>query len=245
VELRKLSDRIYYLPAEERTDRPVLGYTRGDILSLAVDAGNSSDHVAKFYRELTESDLRLPDFTVITHWHWDHSFGMHAVSGKTIASYLTNRKLVEVQRWEWTDEAMSKRLKTGEDIEMCDRCIRLEYPDRSKTKVVTADVEFTGAITIDLGGVRCEVKEFISPHSSDSVSVHIPEERIAFIGDAESGDYYQNNGEYDKEKLEELINTLKEIDADIIMPGHDDPQPKEAVMNYLKNIKNELDRLPR
>jgi hypothetical protein len=26
MELKKLSDRIYYLPNEEETDRPVLGY---------------------------------------------------------------------------------------------------------------------------------------------------------------------------------------------------------------------------
>jgi glyoxylase-like metal-dependent hydrolase (beta-lactamase superfamily II) len=242
MELKKVSDRTYYLPAEERTDRPVLGYIRGDTFSMAIDAGNSSVHVEKFYRELTESGLRLPDFTILTHWHWDHSFGMHAVSGTTVACHLTNEKLTEVQEWEWTDEAMKRRLQSGEDIEMCDWCIRLEYPDRSKIKVVTADVEFTGSITIDLGGIRCDIREFISPHSGDSVLVHVPEKRIVFIGDAESGDYYQNNGEFNKEKLEVMIKTLEEIDADMIMPGHNGPQPKGAVMNYLKN---ELDRLLR
>ena len=70
MELKRLSERLYYLPAEERTDRPILGYIRGDTYSLAVDAGNSSDHVEKIYRELRESDLRLPDFTVITHFHY-------------------------------------------------------------------------------------------------------------------------------------------------------------------------------
>ena len=57
MELKKISDRVYYLPSEERTDRPVLGYVKGDKYSLAVDAGNSSDHVEEFYRELGELDL--------------------------------------------------------------------------------------------------------------------------------------------------------------------------------------------
>lgn len=48
MELRKISDRMYYLPAEEETDRPVLGYIKGDKYSLAIDAGNSSKHVEKF-----------------------------------------------------------------------------------------------------------------------------------------------------------------------------------------------------
>lgn len=240
MELTKISDRTYYLPAEERTDRPVLGYISGDTFSLAVDAGNSSVHVEKFYRELTGSGLRLPDFTILTHWHWDHSFGMHAVSGATVACHLTNEKLTEVQEWEWTDEAMKRRLQSGEDIELCDRCIRLEYPDRSKIKVDTADIEFAGEINIDLGGVCCAVREFTSPHSIDSVLVHIPEERIVFIGDAESGDYYKNNGEYDKPKLEEMIKVLEKIGVDTIMPGHDGPQPRSAVMNFLRH---EMDRL--
>ena len=240
MELRKISDRMYYLPAEERTDRPVLGYIRGDEYSLVVDAGNSSDHVDKFYSELRDSGLRLPDFTVITHWHWDHSFGMNKVSGRTIASYLTNEKLAEVQKWEWTDEAMKKRLQSGEDIEFCDQCIRLEYPDRNMIKVVTADIIFTGTISLDLGRIQCEIREFTSTHSNDSVLVHVPAERIAFIGDAESGDFYQNDGGYDKSKLEEMIIVLEEIDAEIIIPGHDNPQPKVVVLNYLKNELNRV-----
>ncbi len=48
MKLMMISDRIYYLPSEERTDRPVLGYIKGDKYSLVVDAGNSADHVQEF-----------------------------------------------------------------------------------------------------------------------------------------------------------------------------------------------------
>lgn len=239
MELNKYSDRVYYLPAEERTDRPVLGYIKGDKYSLAVDAGNSSEHVEKFYNALRELDLRLPDFTVVTHWHWDHTFGMHSVSGKTLAGQMTNEKLSEVQKWEWTDEAMKKRLQSGEDIEFCDRCIRLEYPDRSKIKVVRAEIDFTDVINIYLGGIQCKVMEFNTPHSDDSILIHAPEVRVAFIGDADSGDYYQNKGEYDKEKLKEMIKVLEKIDVDIFVPGHGVPQKK---LEVIRNLKNELDR---
>ncbi len=153
----------------------MLGYVTGDRYSLAVDAGNSADHVDKFYAELRKLGLRPPHFTVITPWHWDHTFGMCAVSGKTVAGHLTNAKLTEVQNWEWTDEAMQSRLRAGDDLELCDRCIRLEYPDRSKVMVVRAVIEFTGRISIDLGGVSCEIRGFVALHSDDSVLVHVPE----------------------------------------------------------------------
>ncbi|WP_353094684.1 hypothetical protein [Tissierella praeacuta] len=36
--LKRVSDRIYYLPADEETDRPILGYIRRDKYSMAVDS---------------------------------------------------------------------------------------------------------------------------------------------------------------------------------------------------------------
>lgn len=238
MELKQISNRLYYLPAEERTDRPVLSYIKGDKYSVAVDAGNSSDHVELFYRKLSELALRLPDFTVITHWHWDHTFGMHSVSGRTVTGHLTNEKLNEVLKWEWTDTVMARRLQCGDDIEFCDRCIKLEYPDRNKIKVVRADIEFNNAMTIDLGGVHCEIKEFSAPHSNDSVLVYIPEEKAVFIGDGDCGDYYHNNGKCDKTRLKEMMHVLDNIDADIFILGHDVPRSKVEVMS---SLKGELD----
>lgn len=235
MKLNKISDRIFYLPLEETTDRPVLGYIRGDKYSLAVDAGNSPAHVEKFYNAIQESNLELPEFTVITHWHWDHTFGMHAVSGKTIACNLTNEKLKQVKKWKWTDDAMKDRLQSGEDIEMCDRCIRLEYSDPTDIKVVSADIVFSQKIGLDLGGVYCEVREFQSTHSIDSVLIHVPEEKTVFIGDANSGDYYNNDGRYDKSKLREMIEVFEVLDVDIIMEGHAGPQSKFEIIQYLKD----------
>jgi glyoxylase-like metal-dependent hydrolase (beta-lactamase superfamily II) len=237
--LSKLTDRIYYLPSEQRTDRPVLGYINGDRYSLAVDAGNSAAHVEKFYKSLREMGLRLPDFTVITHWHWDHSFGMHAVSGRTVAGHLTNWRLGEIRKWEWTDEAMKRRLQSGEDLEICDRCIRLEYPDRGKIRVVKSGIEFTGFVNIDLGGVHCEIREIDDPHSGDAVLVHIPEEKVLFLGDADCGDFHHLAGRYDKLKLKTMITMLEKIDSGTFMAGHDMPQSKLTVIGYLKE---ELDK---
>ncbi|CAK7071848.1 MAG: hypothetical protein TIS_01028 [Tissierella sp.] len=238
--LKKISDRIYYLPSEQETDRPVLGYVKGDKYSLVVDAGNSEKHVKKFYCAIEEAGLKLPDYTAITHWHWDHTFGMHVVTGKTIAGSLTNLKLGEVEKWKWADEDMSRRLQSGDDIETCDRCIRLEYYDRNEIKVVKADIEFHGQIILDLGGVHCELREIEATHSSDSVLAYVPEERTVFIGDADCADYYNNNGKYDKKKLVKLIALLEEIDFDTYVLGHDEPQNKDEVIAYLREELSKL-----
>ena len=88
--LRQLTERVFYLPHEEPADRPVLGYIRGERYSLAVDAGNSRRHVEKFYAALDAAELRRPDFTVLTHWHWDHTFGNEHFAGKKV--YVQKRE---------------------------------------------------------------------------------------------------------------------------------------------------------
>ena len=56
--LQEISSRIYWMPGEECTDRPVLGYIRGEKYALQIDAGASPAHLAKFQQELKR--LHLP-----------------------------------------------------------------------------------------------------------------------------------------------------------------------------------------
>jgi len=80
MELKKLSEHIWYMPYESERDRPNLGYIKGKNWSLAIDAGHSAAHTKEFYALLEKEDLPLPSLTVFTHWHWDHTFGMHVAS---------------------------------------------------------------------------------------------------------------------------------------------------------------------
>ena len=98
MELYKYSDRIYYSSYEEERDRPAIGYIRGDRYSIAIDAGHSGDHLKEFYDLLKENNLPLPALTIITHWHWDHSFAMHKISGLSIANKTTNDHLLDFIR---------------------------------------------------------------------------------------------------------------------------------------------------
>ncbi len=233
--LERITSRVYYLPREDETDRPNLFYVLGDEFSLAIDAGNSKNHVDKFYHAIRQMGLRLPDYTVITHWHWDHTFGMHAVHGKTITGHKTHQKLKEVMRWEWSDEAMKRRLDSGKEIAMCDRDIRAEYPDRSKIKVTAADIVFQGKMTLDLGNIRCVLTEISAPHSRDSVIVYIPGEKMLAAGDADCEDYYDNGGKYDPVLLKNMMDVLWGYDFETYLLGHDAPQNRKDVLDYLKS----------
>lgn len=238
--LKRLTHRIFYLPHEEETDRPALYYIRGDRYSLAVDAGSSDAHRRKFYAALAAAGLRAPDFTAVTHWHWDHSFALHSVPGLTIASAATNEKLRAVQGWTWTRDAMDAREKSGEDIEFCNACIRLEYPVLSDIRVVPASLSVFDRVKIDLGGVHCLLEHRDSPHSRDALFIYIPEEKTLAAGDAACEDDYDNAGRYDPHRLRALIEYLESLDFVHFLPGHSAPATKAGELVYLRGALAEF-----
>ncbi|NFB17586.1 MBL fold metallo-hydrolase [Clostridium botulinum] len=232
--LTKVTDRIYFLENDKEADRALIGYIKGDKYSLMVDAGNSKNHVEKFNNSIEKLNLRLPDYVAITHWHWDHTYGMNAVTGKTIACEITNERLKVMSKWQWTEKAMNQRLLTGEDIEFADTNIRKEYKNLQDIKVIPADIVFKNDLEINLGGLKVILKNVVAPHSADSVIVYVPEERVVFIGDAYSIDFY-NNYKYDLAKLQNFINMLESLEFDICFLGHSSPLKKTDIIEYLKS----------
>lgn len=238
--LNKISERVYYLSPEDETDRPCLYYIKGDKLSMAVDAGNSKNHLEKFYAAIDERGFRRPDITVITHWHWDHTFGLNWVKGRTIASKLTNEKLKKVKEWRWTREDMDKREATGEDISFCNECIRMEYEDLDQIQVCIAQEEVCERTLIDLGGIQAELILHDSTHSRDSLYIYIPKERMLFLGDADAEDHYENGGKMDQSRLEDLYEFLKGFDVDYYLIGHEAPQSRTEELTYLEEELNKF-----
>ena len=77
--MKQLTRRVWYLPHSPASDRPALGYIRGDRRALMVDAGNSPAHVRQFLRSLEAEGLPAPDLAVLTHRHWDHTGAVPAL----------------------------------------------------------------------------------------------------------------------------------------------------------------------
>ena len=209
--LKKISPHIWILPFDSPKDRPNLGYIRGERLALAVDAGHSSAHVEGLYAQLEANGLPLPDFTVITHWHWDHTFGMHAVHGKTLARPETDRKLRELREEMENDPLWKERFLRS------DPSIRREYAGGVPLVIVPADEEVSSDRVLDLGGVNAHILMAESPHTDDALLVYVPEDRVLFIGDAQLGEFPSWHMNYDK--LDALVRQIEELEADLIVDG--------------------------
>ena len=227
MDLKRLTEHIWYMPFEEERDRPNLGYVKGDHWSLAVDAGHSAAHVREFYRLLEKENLPLPDMTVLTHWHWDHTFGMHAVNGLTLANDRTNGYLAE-----WKD----KIEKNGpEEFLAIHESIRREYGTDTEVIVRKADLVFTGEIVLDLGGCIVKVITADAPHTDDSALVYVEDDKTLFLGDSTCDDFF--TGIKRPDLCRKLADTIRGINPEICMEGHWVPtDPEDTLADLMSGI---------
>ena len=247
----RFSEHIWIRKYQHYTDRPNIGYIRGEKWALLYDAGNSGANVEQLKRELEEAGLPMPELVALSHWHWDHSFGAAWWGVPVIALKETDDQLRRMARWAWDDGAMDRRVEAGEDIAFCSEMIKREYPDRSQIRVVPADIVFEGSLTLDLGGVTCRLIHAGGPHSADSVLCHVPGDRFLFLGDSNCKDLYglpwhfdieheEDFGPttdalpYDREKVAAYLALLDGLDFTHCISGHADLKTRERQYRSLR-----------
>ena len=227
MELKRLTEHIWYMPFEAERDRPNLGYVKGDHWSLAIDAGHSAAHVREFYKLLEKEGLPLPGLTVLTHWHWDHTFGMHAVKGLTLANNRTNGYLAE-----WKNKIETNGPK---EFFALQESISREYVANTEIIVKKPDMVFSGEIMLELGGCRVQVIKADAPHTDDSTLIYVEQDKTLFLGDSTCSDFF--TGMKNPELCRKLADTIRGINPEICMEGHWVPvNPEDTLTDLMSDI---------
>lgn len=237
--MHKITDRCYYFSGDHATDRPSLGYVRGDRFALAIDGGNSPAHWQQISAELAAAGLPQPNWCAVTHSHWDHVYGLCAMDATVIACRRTDEQLRRMQRWQWDEASMADRLRTGEDIRFCHDCILKEYADPCAIRVRAADMVFDERLTIDLGGVHAELYRIDNSHAADCVVVYIPEEKVIYLGDITYHDLHHVPECWHLCRREKLLEALHALDFDWAVPGHQEVKGRAAFFANLEEAMAE------
>lgn len=220
--LKQLSDRCWYMSGSHDTDRPSLGYVRGNRQSLLIDCGNSPSHLALMLQSIDNAGLPRPTLAAVTHAHWDHVYGMCALDLPVIAAKETQEQLIRMESWQWSETAMLARLETREDIRFCHDCIVKEYPDPQTIRVRRADIVFEGRLSLDLGGCAVQIMQIENSHACDCAVICIPGERVLFTGDITYMDLHADPPCWHLCRRQKLIDALHNLPFDVCVPGHQD-----------------------
>ena len=233
MKLHKISERFYCFPFNTDTDRPNLYYLKGDDYSIAIDAGNSCRHIQEFYNALKDNNLSLPKYTIISHWHWDHTFGLKGINGESISSSYTFNKLNEMKSWKWTISDMKQREIDRLDIPFCSKHILLEYPDLDEIEVYSSDILIDEKTILDLGNYEIEIIPEVSTHCLGGLYVYIPSEKALIVEDLDCEDFYNDNI-YNQDDLKKMISFYESLDYNDHYLGHADKESKDFALERLR-----------
>lgn len=226
--IEKLTDRFWYMTPVSETDRPILGMVVGDKWNLMIDAGNSEAHAQQFLEELSKKGVEGPEFVTITHWHWDHIFGLSSL--KNIISISSSQTKVEMEKLiplSWSNEALDERVKQGTEIEFCASAIKKEFPAERNIKISLPVMTFEDRMELDLGGVTCILQQVGGDHAEDSVVVYVKEEKILFLADSIYPDIFSEKSNYTIQRTRKLFKKLEEFDAETYILSHWRPITKQ------------------
>lgn len=227
--IEKIGERFWYITPISETDRPILGMVVGDRKTLMIDAGNSESHANYFTGELSKKGVPHPDLVVLTHWHWDHIFGLSALSHTVSISHKETKEAMEkLIPYSWSDEALDERVKAGTEIEFCATAIKKEFTEHRDIAITLPHVTFENRLEIDLGGVNCIVQHVGGIHASDAVIVYIKEEKVLFLGDCMYADIFSEKVNYKVNETLQLLDQIETYDAHTyVLSHHPRPLSKE------------------
>ena len=234
--LMQISEHVWYMPREEDHYRPALGYVYSGSKSMVIDTGNSPEHISDMYGYIRSQGMPDPSFSMVTHWHWDHVFGMSSSPAKSLANSLTNERLINMQHWDWSDSALNSRVAAGLEIPAFAESIRKEVPMRHSFKVTSTDISFDSRINVRLEDLLIELHHVGGPHSEDSTVAYVPEDKVLFLGDCYREDIYTGGGSIRLGELKLLLKRLEAFNAEWFIPSHEDPIRKEDFMKKMDEI---------
>jgi len=225
-EWKKLSERVNILTPYDKTDRPVLGLIYGTKYSLMIDAGNSIKHIKLLKEKINSSGLKKPDFIVLTHWHWDHVFGLGQLEGLAVSNEITKELMKPLFSKNLEKEIMSSTYQIKEEFNS-EFDIDIRYPD----------ITFSERISFELGDLSVIVEKIRCDHTEDCNLIFVPEERILFVGDslyagADNGEFY-----YHEEIYMALWEKIMSYSPKIMVDSHRMPFSRERIESDYKKYR--------
>ncbi|MGX7068578.1 MBL fold metallo-hydrolase [Gemella bergeri] len=237
--LIKFSDRIYYSKQRYMYLEPALGYVRGDNFSVMIDAGNGPKQVKEFLNDLKRENLPMPSYVILTHHHWDHSFGASYLDIPVIATTKAKEALVELSKLSWDIDSIEKRVESGVEIRYSADVFEKVY-ENCQVKIRIPDIPKSGDIIINTGNDKITCLYSDNSHSNDAFIVYVPGEKVLFLGDSHAKNYYTKPMSYNKEKLRNYIDKIQGLNFEFAIPGHGNIFSRKALLDYLEKEYNKL-----
>lgn len=219
--LVKITDSVYsYADVKGAAAQNSFGANAGIIIGkdylVAVDSLMSAREARRFIKDIRKVSKKPVKFLINTHYHLDHSLGNSEFA-----------KLGAVIISQENDQANMQ--KAGGGMLQFAKQSGLSDKDLQGTKLAYPTLTFKERLTLDLGNNKVEIL-FLGPgHTSGSVLVYVPQEKVLFAGDLLFTAFHPFLGEANIEGWVKVLDAIMAMDVAKIIPGHGPVSSKKDV----------------
>jgi glyoxylase-like metal-dependent hydrolase (beta-lactamase superfamily II) len=222
---------VFVLPDRRVNLVPNVGVVLGDDAALVVDTGMgpaSGDVVLSEARRLAGD---RPLILTITHFHPEHGFGAARLVDDARIVYNA-RQAAELAE---NGEEFIELFKTfGPEVAAALEGVELVQPHET----------YDGTTELDLGGRVVTLREQGGAHTAGDQLVLVPDAGVMFTGDLVENRFFPIVfGPADGPGWIETLETLRGLDASIVVPGHGEVAGSElidAFRAYLVDIRDSV-----
>jgi len=205
---RELRSGVYLAVAEPESVN--LGLIVGSQRALLVDTGSSPSHGRTIRASLSAVCDRPLAAVVVTHWHYDHAFGLGAFNDLPKIAH----------------DSLQSRLSSAEAAA---DAMRLDVDPR---ELAQPDREIAVATAIDLGDRRVEIAHLGRGHTDGDLVIVVPDADLLFAGDLlESAGPPSFGPDSVPDEWPATIDAVIGLmtAATLTIPGHGEPVGREFV----------------
>ena len=174
---------------------------------------------------------------IVTHYHADHIYGLQVLkeAGARIVAHAGGRDYLQ-------SDTARLRLEVS-------RAELAPWIDAA-TRLVPADDWITQRHELEVGGVRFVLQPVGPSHTPEDLVVHLPAQKLLYAGDLVFRGRIPFVGQADSRRWIAALDTLLQLDAQVIVPGHG-PHSTEAradlelTREYLQFLRQAMGRAAR
>jgi cyclase len=210
--LKKIADSVYaYTDVKGASAQNSFGANAGIIIGqdciVAVDALISAREAQRFIKDIKKISRKPIKFLINTHYHLDHTLGNceFAKRGAVIIAQENDQKNMQ---------------KAGAGMLQYAKQSGLTAKDLQGTKLAYPTLTFKERVTLNLGNKKIEIIYLGPAHTTGSVVVYVPQEKVLFTGDLLFTDYHPFLGEANIAGWVKALDALMAMDVAKIIPGH-------------------------
>ena len=210
--LVKVSEHVYsYVDVKDGSPARSFGANAGIVIGekaiLVIDTLVSSREGKRLLSDIREISDRQIRYVVNTHYHLDHTFG-NAEFAELGAEIISHVNCAEAMK-----KSAAATLANAEAYGLTPEAM-------AGTAPAYPNITFTDMMELDLGGLRVELIYIAPSHSTGSIVVYIPAEKVIFAGDILFTDFHPYMADGDILGWQKTLESIGAMEVDRIIPGH-------------------------